>query len=167
MPIDRSASVISMFRIHNGPETKRSLWARLMRHFAPRYAYQGLFAFFATLLSIAPIVFLSHLLDFFTIRTSKGTEGAPWHMGVLYASGMFFSQVLLSICQSQALMTGRHICVQIRAALTFEVLSKMIRRGMSIKKPDELSEPTKRDESEDDSAPTTDCLLYTSDAADE
>ena len=156
MPIDRSASVISMFRIHNGPETKRSLWARLMRHFAPRYAYQGLFAFFATLLSIAPIVFLSHLLDFFTIRTSKGTEGAPWHMGVLYASGMFFSQVLLSICQSQALMTGRHICVQIRAALTFEVLSKMIRRGMSIKKPDELSEPTKRDESEDDSAPTTD-----------
>ena len=156
MPIDRSASVISMFRIHNGPETKRSLWARLMRHFAPRYAYQALFALFATLLSIAPILFLSYLLDFFTIRTSKGTEGAPWHMGVLYASGMFFSQVLFSICQSQALMTGRHICVQIRAALTFEVLSKMIRRGMSMKKPDEPSEPTKKDESEDGSAPTTD-----------
>ena len=158
MSIDRSPSVIAMFRIHNGPETARPLWLRLVRHFAWSYAYQALFAFFATILTLAPVYFLSHLLNFFTQRASDGAEAAPMHMGVLYASGMFVSQVLFSVCQSQSLMTGRHICVQIRAILTFEVLSKTIRRGVSINKMDGSSATPKTsdDDTEDDDAPVTD-----------
>ena len=79
-------------------------------------------------------------------------------MGVLYASGMFFSQVFFSIVQSQGLMTGRHVCAQIRSILTFEILSKTMRRSISAEKgsSDEDAEDSKEkgDDEEEQGAAT-------------
>ncbi|KOS12408.1 atp-dependent bile acid permease [Malassezia pachydermatis] len=154
---DRAASATAIFRTHNGPETQKPLWRRLIRHFVPTFAYQSFFAFLATLLTVVPVFFLSRLLHFFTTRANEGPDEAPIHLGIFFALGMFVSQVFLSICQSQALMTGRHICVQIRAILTFEVLSKTMRRGISMTKPEKAQQvKSSDDDTEDDKAPATD-----------
>ncbi|WFD21924.1 hypothetical protein MEQU1_000583 [Malassezia equina] len=133
MTSDRAASVTATFRIHNGPEIRRPLWKRLVRHFLPLFTYQSTCGLLATFMTLAPVFFLSRLLNFFTLRSDDQVE-TPMHLGVFFASGMFVSQILHAICQSQSLITGRHICVQLRALVTFEVLSKTMRRGLAFKK---------------------------------
>ena len=56
----------------------------------------------------------------------------PTHMGILFAVAMFASQAFFSVSQSQALMTGRHVCIQLRALLTCEIISKTLRRGFGL-----------------------------------
>ncbi|WFD25646.1 hypothetical protein MNAN1_000609 [Malassezia nana] len=133
---DRAASVTATFRIHNGPETRRPLWKRLVRHFFPLFMYQSTCGLLATFLTLLPVFFLSRLLKFFSLR-AENPEESPIHLGVLFASGMFVTQILHAICQSQSLITGRHVCVQLRALITFEVLSKTIRRRLNLKKDEE------------------------------
>ena len=158
MPGDRAAAVVSMFRSNekvSSPGEQPSLWLRLLKNFLPLVVYQCSCSLVTTIMTIVPVYFLSRLLSFFSERAK--TSEAPLHMGVLFALAMFGSQTLLSVFQSQALMTGRHICVQIRAVLTFEILSKTMRRSISLKKADDTpAERTSDDDTEDDAAPATD-----------
>ncbi|WFD29240.1 hypothetical protein MSPP1_000247 [Malassezia sp. CBS 17886] len=137
MPGDRAAAVTAMFRAQCAKSAPaRSLWMRLLRYFAPQLTKQVFFSFCSTILTVTPIFCLSHLLSFFSERASAPLDAQPpLHLGVLYAFGMFISQSLLSVSQSQALMTGRHICIQTHALLTFEILSKIMRRSILISAP--------------------------------
>ena len=130
MAADSAAAVTAMFRTHNGPETHAPLWLRLLRHFSTLVWYQLATALIATLLTYAPVFFLSRLLNYFT-RRAEG-ESVPTHMGILFAVAMFASQAFFSVSQSQALMTGRHVCIQLRALLTCEIISKTLRRGFGL-----------------------------------
>ncbi|WFD17943.1 hypothetical protein MCAP1_000154 [Malassezia caprae] len=51
-------------------------------------------------------------------------------------------------------MTGRHICVQLRALVSFEVLSKTMRRGFSVKK--KVEEQTSNGDTQSENAHATD-----------
>ena len=160
---DRAAAVTALFRTNQcadiGTDSKYvPLWRRLIQFFAPMLVYQGMCGLVATVLTLLPIVFLSRLLNFFTLRAEGGPDAPPLHMGVLYASGMFFSQVFFSIVQSQGLMTGRHVCSQIRSILTFEILSKTMRRSISAKNgsSDEDAEDSKEKGDEEEQGAATD-----------
>ncbi|WFC98615.1 hypothetical protein MYAM1_001345 [Malassezia yamatoensis] len=154
---DRAASVVSLFRTSESPKAAKRvvLWRRLIRFFLPMFAYQCFCSLLSTILTIVPVLFLSYLLDFFS-ELAENPE-APLHMGVLFALGMFVSQTLHSVFMSQALMTGRHICAQLRSLLSFEILSKTMRRNMATKMAENETERVDASETtEDDSAPATD-----------
>ena len=148
---DRAAAVVSLFRTSEKPDARNraALWVRLVKFFLPLFAYQSFCSLISTILTIVPVFFLSRLLSFFSQLAEDGD--VPLHMGVLFALGMFTSQTLHSVFMSQALMTGRHVCVQLRALLTFEILSKTMRRSMSFKAPGDAPA-----ESEESAAPTED-----------
>ncbi|WFD02893.1 hypothetical protein MOBT1_001580 [Malassezia obtusa] len=150
---DRAAAVVSLFRTSQKPEraAQAPLWVRLVRHFLPLFGYQCVCSLLSTVLTILPVFFLSRLLNFFS-QLAQNVD-APLHMGVLFALGMFVSQTLHSVFMSQALMTGRHVCVQLRALLTFEILTKTMRRSISLKTP---TEPRTEGAAEDDRGPATD-----------
>ena len=114
---------------------RAALLRRLLVYFAPILAKQLTWGTAVALLSLAPVVFLSRLLNFFTLRGSPDEATPPTHMGLLFATGMFLSFVLLSISQSQALFTGRRVCIQTRAVLIAEILSKTLRRSISASLP--------------------------------
>ncbi|WFD33890.1 hypothetical protein MCUN1_000716 [Malassezia cuniculi] len=128
MPNDRSAAVVAKFRTHYDALASIPLWRRLLRFFAPQIARQLSWALGVAFFSLCPVFFLSRLLAFFTALRSA--DPPPMHMGVLYAVIMFFSFVCLSVCQSQALFTGRRVCIQSRAVLINEIVSKILRRGL-------------------------------------
>ncbi|WFD05253.1 hypothetical protein MVES1_000581 [Malassezia vespertilionis] len=133
-----AAPAITMYRLKTnkkGAQAKKNgvasaLWWRLLVNFVPAMTYQMACGVLETLLSLAPILFLQTILDFFTKRSNG--EAPALHMGILYALLGFLSQVTFSFFQSQSLMAGRHIDIRIRAILTFEILSKALRRGLSL-----------------------------------
>ena len=128
MPNDRAAAVVAQFRTHSDALHSLSLGYRLLRFFSPLLTRQLTWALGVALFSLCPVVFLSRLLAFFT--DLRGSAPQPMHMGVLYAIGMFVSFVCLSVCQSQALFTGRRVCIRSRAVLVAEIIAKTLRRSL-------------------------------------
>ena len=128
MPNDRAAAVEAKFRTHDDALHCVPLWLRLLRFFAPQLVRQLSWALALAVFSLFPIIFLSRLLAFFTVLHSNDPQ--PMHMGLLHAFFMFFSLICVSVCQSQALITGRRVCIQCRAVLVTEILAKTLRRNL-------------------------------------
>lgn len=144
-PEDSAAAVVSYFRSSSGSssksessaQTQRSLPLRLLIHFWPELSYQLVTSFIQGLASIAAPLGTQYILAFIKLRYRKSHDPS-WtpddgevyiHMGILYAVLMFCGSLAFSVLASQALMTGRKICCQIRAILITEIMTKALRRS--------------------------------------
>ncbi|PKI85788.1 hypothetical protein MVES_000539 [Malassezia vespertilionis] len=158
---DRAAPVIAMFRAQDTNPGKtpvlptKPIWRRLVVNFSPYITYQMVCAMFDAIINVAPVYFLQRLLSFFSERAKGGS--LPLHMGIMFALFGFISQFFYSVFQSQSLMTGRHICLQLRAVLTFEILSKTMRRSTNVPiSPEERRNQAELLEGHDDNASASD-----------
>ena len=117
---------------------KTSLPKRLFIHFWPQLLYQFSTSLMQAILSLSAPLGLQFILQFIAERgrrqqpdmprSGPDSEGLPVHMAVLYAVLMLIGQVLYSIFASQALMMGRKICINLRAILITEIMTKALRR---------------------------------------
>ncbi|KDN52874.1 hypothetical protein K437DRAFT_292771 [Tilletiaria anomala UBC 951] len=149
LPDDKAAAVVSAFRARSGSSggrgsdsgssSGRKLTLSLFRHFWPQLTYQFVTSFAQAILSLSSPIGLQYILAFIAQRSRAAAAAGsahepqqqqqpPLHMAVLYASLMFAGQVLFAILASQALMTGRKICINLRAILITEIVTKALRR---------------------------------------
>ncbi|KAE8251675.1 hypothetical protein A4X06_0g2584 [Tilletia controversa] len=117
-----------------GPPSE-SLPYRLLLHFKADLAYQFAWAFIQAIFELSPAVGLRLILAWIGTRgraqsghLAEGEELLPIHMAVSYALAMGLGQLIFSVAASQGLMRGRKICIQLRAILISEIVTKSLRR---------------------------------------
>ncbi|SCZ89011.1 BZ3500_MvSof-1268-A1-R1_Chr1-1g00891 [Microbotryum saponariae] len=148
-PDDRTARVVLNFRRDCGhlrrsfPKRARSLGmtVKLLFHFRKLLMAQQLWALITALSRAIPSLFLRGLLNEIAKRT-RGEE-APVHVALLFATGMFFSQLISTVAASQALYIGRRIGIRLRSVLIGEIFTKALRRK-------DLAGSSQEDASEDE-----------------
>ena len=145
MPDDRAAAVVSSYRARdsgvkessrkkdaNKKRSSNNLTWRLLFHFKKPLTYQFVVAILQGVFSLSSPVGLQLILEFVAkrdaARRGSGVAAPPLHMAFLYAAAMLIGTSLAAIAASQALMTGRKICINLRAILTTEILTKSLRR---------------------------------------
>lgn len=135
----------------------RPLSIRIFLHFLPLLGYQAFWAFLQAVSTLTPAIFLRLILSYIAER-SKGKHSTPLHMAITYAVGLALGQMIASISSSQALYTGRTICIRLRAILLFEIVNKALRRrdtgGAGEEK--EQAESSKESSGEPDNKRTSD-----------
>ncbi|KAE8269197.1 hypothetical protein A4X09_0g3134 [Tilletia walkeri] len=117
-----------------GPPSE-SLPYRLLLHFKADLVYQFSWAFIQAIFELSPAVGLRLILSWIGTRgraqsghLEEGEELLPVHMAVSYALAMGVGQLIFSVAASQGLMRGRKICIQLRAILISEIVTKSLRR---------------------------------------
>ncbi|KAK0561968.1 Transporter of the ATP-binding cassette (ABC) [Tilletia horrida] len=150
-----------------GPPSESLPW-RLLRHFKNDLIYQFSWSVVQAVFELSPAVGLRLILSWIGTRgraqsghLEEGEELLPIHMAITYALAMGFGQVIYSIAASQGLMRGRKICIQLRAILISEIVTKSLRRkdvggqGKS-EEQDKDGEQAKDDDADDKSSKTKD-----------
>ncbi|SCV71654.1 BQ2448_3242 [Microbotryum intermedium] len=133
-PDDRTARVVLQFRRDCGylgrtfPIRARSfgMTLKLLFHFRRLLIAQQLWALITALSRAIPSLFLRGLLNEIAKR-NRGEE-APVYVALLFATGMFFSQLISTVSGSQALYIGRRIGIRLRSVLIGEIFTKALRR---------------------------------------
>ena len=101
----------------------RTLILRLFNYFKGSLLLQAGWAVGFSVLSFAPTVLLRQILEYLE-DPSQTPQDVAW----LYVIGLAIAPVLNSICNGQALWTGRKISLRLRAVIIGEVYSKALRR---------------------------------------
>lgn len=116
----------------------RPLHIRLFLHFMPFLVAQFFWALLQACMVLTPAIGMRNILAYIAQRdrireNSLGQDEIliPVHMAVLYALFMLCGQMISSVSASQALFIGRRICIQLRAILITEIVTKSLRRRES------------------------------------
>ncbi|KAK0555362.1 Transporter of the ATP-binding cassette (ABC) [Tilletia horrida] len=114
---------------------KESLSWRLLLYFKKDLIFQFAWAVVQAVFELSPAIGLRLILNWIGTRSraasghlEEGEELLPLHMAVTYALAMGVGQMVFSIAASQALMRGRKICINLRAILISEIVTKALRR---------------------------------------
>lgn len=140
------------------PAPRRSLRYRLIRHFAPLIALQMFWASIEAFASLSSPLAMRLILGYIAER-SRGDRHTPLHMAVMFALVLLIGGTLDSISSSQALFTGRKICIRARAILVFEIVNKALRRrdtGGAAKDEDQKENKGQEHNRQEDSKRTSD-----------
>lgn len=105
--------------------SQRPLAFRLARHFASLLGLECFWAFIEAVARLTPPIALRLILTYISHRSTSVT---PLHVALLFPLLLAGGQLVASIAASQALYTGRKICIQARAILIFEIINKALRR---------------------------------------
>lgn len=107
--------------------SQRPLAFRLARHFGGILLLQWMWAFIEAFASLTPAIALRLILGYIAER-SHDQHITPLHVALLFPAFLALGQITSSIAASQALYTGRVICIRARAILVFEIVNKALRR---------------------------------------
>ena len=127
----RAATIVARVRLATG--TKReSLLARLWHVLGPSITYQLTLSFLRACFRVVPIACLSQLLTFMTLRDEANAHGIsrppPIHVGLFWASCLFAAQLTEFLLDINVMQHGRSQSVELRAYLSTELFSKILRR---------------------------------------
>ncbi|WFD17945.1 hypothetical protein MCAP1_000156 [Malassezia caprae] len=131
LPLEfRSSSIVAHTRseTHARNSTFRhQLWTAVKRHVRMQL---GL-SFCRSCMRVAPIICLNQLIGFMSQRDHAKALGKPlppMHMGILWAILMFVLQMTEFLLEINVFQAGRGAAIQMRAYLSTELFSKILRR---------------------------------------
>lgn len=128
-PDDRSARVLFEYRRSTAwmDESKRSfpLVLKLAWFLRRELLAQQFWAYLRVATIGLPSVFLQQLLAFIE---SRELEPRPTHVAILFAVGMFVTEIAASFAQAQGLYIGRRVCINMRSVMITSIFTKALRR---------------------------------------
>lgn len=127
---DKAAAVLFRWKAdqaaYEAAKIKPSFLRALVWHFRYQLLSQQFFAYFSAVGGLLPSFFLQRILGYITSRS--GEHPQPPHVALLYALGLFVTQVFLAFAESAGLIIGRRLSVRMRALLISLVFTKALRR---------------------------------------
>lgn len=120
IPKDKAGFVLADYRLLK--KTSKLTW-HLLRYFRWSLFKQCTYAFFSAWFTFAPTLILKAILEY--IEDPKDTpRNVIWLLVILLP----FTDLIRSLCDQQALWTGRKVCIQLRAIIVGEIYAKALRR---------------------------------------
>jgi len=119
-PSDKAAIVLANYR--QVKKTNALAW-HLLKHFKGPLIIQAAWGAVGGVLTFAPPLLLQKILEY--VEDPSGTPASSaWFFVIL----LFVSGVLAALADGQALWTGRHLCIQLRAVIIGEIYAKALKR---------------------------------------
>jgi len=119
-PTDKAAVVLSNYR--QIKKTTALSW-HLLSHFKGPLIIQAIWAALAGAFTFAPPLLLQKILEYV-----EDPEDTPKNSAWFFVILLFVVGVFGAVADGQALWTGRHICIQLRAVIVGEIYAKALKR---------------------------------------
>lgn len=119
-PTDKAAVVLSNYR--QIKKTTALSW-HLLSHFRGPLIIQAVWAALAGAFTFAPPLLLQKILEYVEAPEDTPKNSAWFFVILLFVVGIFGA-----VADGQALWTGRHICIQLRAVIVGEIYAKALKR---------------------------------------